>query len=50
MKTIYTIGKILGYFLLSLFLQPHVNVQTVVSRDSVLAAAKDIIGRLPIAA
>jgi general stress protein 26 len=45
MKTIYTIGKIFGTFLLSLLLQLQVSGQTTHSRDSVLAAAKDIIGQ-----
>jgi general stress protein 26 len=45
MKTIYTIGKILGFFLLSLLLQQQVGAQTTVSRDSLLAAAKDIISQ-----
>lgn len=45
MKTIYTIGKIFGAFLLSLLLQQQVSAQSSHSRDSVLAAAKDIIGQ-----
>jgi general stress protein 26 len=43
MKIIYTLGKIFGYFLLSLFIQQQASAQTTYSRDSLLAAAKDII-------
>jgi general stress protein 26 len=43
MKTIYTIGKFFGYFLAMLFLQQQAGAQTTHSRDSLLAAAKDII-------
>lgn len=45
MKTIYTIGKILGYFLLSLFLQQQASAQTTYSRDSLLTAVKDIMSQ-----
>lgn len=43
MKTVYTLGKILGGFLLSLLLQTQLSAQITYSRDSLLAGAKDII-------
>lgn len=43
MKTIYITRKIFGYLLLSLLLHQQVGAQTTHSRDSLLAAAKDIV-------
>jgi len=45
MKTIYTVGKVIGAFLLSLLLQQHVKAQNTFSRDSLLAGAKDVISQ-----
>lgn len=45
MKTVYTIGKIIGAFLISLLVHQTINAQNAITRDSVLAAAKDIIGQ-----
>ena len=45
MKTIYAIGKIIGYFLLSLFLHQNLAAQNSFTRDSLLAGAKDIISQ-----
>ncbi|HCE56539.1 MAG TPA: hypothetical protein DER09_01780 [Prolixibacteraceae bacterium] len=45
MKTIYTIGKIFGAFLLSLLIHQTISAQNTVPRDSVLAGAKDVISQ-----
>lgn len=45
MKTIYTIGKIIGYFLISLFLSQALSAQNTIPRDSLLAGARDVIGQ-----
>ena len=45
MKTIYTIGKIIGAFLISLLIHQTISAQNVIPRDSVLAGAKDVIGQ-----
>ena len=43
MKTIYTIGKIIGAFLISLLISQSISAQNAIPRDSVLAGAKDVI-------
>ena len=45
MKTIYTIGKAAFIALIILLLQQQLGAQTTHSRDSLLAAARDIIGQ-----
>ena len=45
MKTIYTIGKIIGAFLISLLIHHTIGAQNVISRDSMMAGAKDIISQ-----
>ena len=44
-STIYTIGKIIGAFLISLLIHQTISAQNVIPRDSVLAGAKDVIGQ-----
>lgn len=43
MKTIYTIGKVIGAFLISLLIHQTISAQNAIPRDSLLAGAKDII-------
>lgn len=45
MKTIYTIGKIIGAFLISLLVHQAISAQNTIPRDSVLAGAKDVISQ-----
>lgn len=45
MKTIYTIGKVIGAFLISLLIHHTIGAQNAIPRDSLLAAARDIIGQ-----
>ena len=42
-KTIYTIGKIIGAFLISLLIHQAISAQNAIPQDSVLAGAKDVI-------
>jgi general stress protein 26 len=45
MKTIYTIGKVIGAFLISLLIHHTIDAQNTIPRDSLLAGAKDIISQ-----
>ncbi len=45
MKTIYTIGKVIGAFLISLLIHHTIGAQNTIPRDSLLAGAKDIISQ-----
>jgi len=45
MRTIYTIGKAIGAFLISLLIHQTISAQNVIPRDTVLAGAKDIISQ-----